>query len=137
MPWSYVQNTGNLRHNGAIVGRGYSGHGSGVNNPAMQNVVAVGPIPDDVYRIGQPYTDPHRGALTMRLTPIDGHAGGPETHRDGFLIHADAVKFPGQMQASEGCIILSAQIRLLIAQAVQSNPPDDILTVESEEQEIA
>ena len=134
MPWSYVQKTGNLRRNGVLVGRGYSGHGAGVNNPTLQRVVAVGPIPDDVYRIGAPYRDPHRGALTMRLTPVDGHAGDSETHRDGFLIHADAQKFPGQMVASEGCIILSAELRMLIAQAVQSHPADDILTVTSEEE---
>ncbi len=131
MPFSYTDNSGNLRHNGAIIGRGYSGHGPGVNNPAMQRVVAVGPIPPDVYKIGKSYTDPHRGPMTMRLTPKDGHAGDAETHRDGFLIHADAIHFPGKMVASEGCIILSAQLRLLISRAVDAG--DDELTVIAEE----
>ena len=33
---------------------GYSGHGEGKNNPAMQKVPNVGPIPVGKYTIGQP-----------------------------------------------------------------------------------
>lgn len=46
MTWEYSQGTGVLRHNGSIVARGYSGVGSGLNAPSMQQVERVGPIPE-------------------------------------------------------------------------------------------
>jgi hypothetical protein len=50
MSWTYKQSTGELDHNGAAIGAGYSGHGAGLNNPAMQNVHDVGPIPRELGR---------------------------------------------------------------------------------------
>ncbi|WP_162631681.1 hypothetical protein [Burkholderia sp. JP2-270] len=42
MPWQYSQGTGQLTQGtGPVVGRGYSGHGAGQNNPQIQNQVGM------------------------------------------------------------------------------------------------
>ena len=100
MPWIYEQSTGRLYHNGAFVERGYSGSGSGKNNPAMEGTSNVGPIPRGDYQIGAPFTHPHAGAHTMRLTPVNStYTYG----RNGFMIHGDSRAHPGH--ASNGCVI--------------------------------
>lgn len=56
---TYRQSTGELLDaNGVVIGVGYSGSPAGKNNPAMQNVVDVGPIPQGTYHVGagQPAT---------------------------------------------------------------------------------
>ena len=108
--WIYAQSTGNISRNGAVAGQGYSGFGEGKNNPAMQAVVDVGPIPQGVYRIGPPHDTTTHGPHVMDLTP----APGTDTHgRDGFLIHGDSLEHPGA--ASHGCIILGHDLRVKIS----------------------
>ena len=111
--WQYQQSTGSLTDpSGDVIGQGYSGHGLGVNAPALQNVPDVGPIPQGEYLIGQPYTDPAKGPLVMRLMAFkDTDTFG----RSGFLIHGDLVGEMGEDLASEGCIILAHAFRLAIA----------------------
>ncbi|PLZ00607.1 DUF2778 domain-containing protein [Burkholderia sp. WAC0059] len=100
MPWTYHQSSARLLHNGVYVDSGYSGHGIGRDNPTMQSVPNIGPIPRGTYRIGAPFTHPHAGEYSMRLTPVNGtNTFG----RDGFMIHGDSIKHPGQ--ASNGCVI--------------------------------
>ena len=42
----YNQLTGELTTNsGVVIGKGYAGHGEGKNNPAMESVKMVGPLP--------------------------------------------------------------------------------------------
>ena len=104
--WTYDQSTGNLSENGAPAGVGSSGFGEGKNNPAMQNVHDVGPIPQGLYMIGPPQDTATHGPHVMALTPVDGtNTFG----RDGFLIHGDSIANPGT--ASHGCIILARPIR--------------------------
>lgn len=104
MPWTYSQSTGELRHDGAWVGTGYSGAGllasSGRNNPAMQHMPNQGPLPAGQYRIGAAYSHPQKGPTSMNLTPAGHNALG----RSGFMIHGNNV----QNIASQGCIILGA-----------------------------
>lgn len=62
MPWTYQQSTGILRHDGAIVAsNGYSGRGAGKNNPSMQTIANVGPIPQGTWNIGPLHTSLHTG----------------------------------------------------------------------------
>lgn len=111
MPWTYSQATGELRHNGVLVGTGYSGSGTsaatGRNKPAMQNVHNQGPIPTGQYQIGNAYNHPQKGPTAMNLTPIGHSAQG----RGGFMIHANNV----QNNASQGCIILGPVLRQQVA----------------------
>ena len=43
--WTYDQLSGALGKDGQRVATGYSGFGQGKNNPDMENVLDVGPIP--------------------------------------------------------------------------------------------
>jgi hypothetical protein len=117
--WTYSQTTGALSVNGRSVGIGYSGHGLGKNNPAMQKTRNIGPIPQGTYQIGPAHQDSKTGPVSMNLTPIQGtNTFG----RDAFLIHGDSIRAPGT--ASDGCIILSLGIRQQVA-----NSLDKTLTV--------
>ena len=107
MNWTYHQSTGQLFHGSNLVGAGYSGHPpSGKNNPDMQDVPNVGPIPRGGYTIGAPHNTETHGPFVMSLTP---NAENEMHGRTGFLIHGDSIAHPGF--ASEGCIIMSAEIR--------------------------
>jgi hypothetical protein len=47
----YSQSTGKLTYFGDLIGTGYSGKGKGKNNPAMQDVKDIGPVPAGLYEI--------------------------------------------------------------------------------------
>lgn len=118
MSWEYSQQSRTLKHNGVVVAEGYSGHGAGRNNPDMENVANVGPIPRGRYTIGGAHQDANKGPVVIRLTPFGHNARG----RSGFLIHGDNAQ--GNFSASEGCIILNRAARELI-----SNSGDSMLDV--------
>lgn len=107
MTWGYKQSTGELTHNDSSW-KGYSGTGDGRNNPTMQNVPDVGPIPVGTWTIGEAYDDEHLGPCVMHLDP----APNTETFgRSLFRIHGNnAVN-----DASHGCVILGPTVRSLIA----------------------
>lgn len=112
LKWEFNNQTGQLSQNGNPAGFGYSGHGLGVNNPAMQSIGSVGPIPEGAYIIGpQQINVTGSGSLpaSMRLVPFstNGMHG-----RTGFLIHGDNSN--GDQSASKGCPILSRDVRDLI-----------------------
>jgi hypothetical protein len=104
----YRQSTGEWI-GGDFSGTGYSGAPAGKNDPELQNVKDVGPIPQGRYTIGPAFDADPQGPVTMRLTP------DPENEmfgRDGFLIHGDTD--PAGF-ASTGCIVLPLQVREQIA----------------------
>ena len=96
---------------------GYSGFGNGLNNPAMQDIPDVGPIPQGKYIIGAFFDDYSRpthngkGPLVCHLTPDQHTALG----RSGFMIHGDNVQL--NHIASHGCIILARFAREAIAKS--------------------
>src|ERR1035438_5349284 len=100
---TYQQSTGQLQSStGDLIDTGYSGHGDGVNNPAMENVEEVGPIPAGLWNMVdftvEKYED--KGPDVIHLSP----AAGTDTYgRSGFLMHGDNSK--GDHSASKGCII--------------------------------
>jgi hypothetical protein len=110
MPWTYSQSTGQLARNNRVIGTGYSGSPIGRDNPRMEAVTNVGPIPRGSYRIGPRRNTPQHGPQVMSLTPVGHNALG----RDNFLIHGEKKNgVPGN--ASRGCIILGPSIRRRIA----------------------
>lgn len=115
--WTYAQSTGELLKDGEFQGTGYSGAGEGRNNPGMQRVPKVGPIPQGGYEIGPAYHDPHLGPIVMHLDPLPST---DEFGRSLFRIHGDNARHT----ASEGCIILGPAIRADIAAS-----SDKLLTV--------
>lgn len=99
--------------NGLLLAFGYAGGDEGhapegVNNPYLQDVPNVGPLPSGFYTIGKPYDHPKCGECFLPLTPAsDNEMFG----RGGFGIHGDLVSAPGQKKASDGCIILPLDVR--------------------------
>jgi len=108
--WIYTQSTGKLSRSGVVVATGYSGIGAGKNNPAMQNVPDVGPIPQGIYAIGAQFDSSTHGPHAMPLTPDPGNQ---MFGRAEFMVHGDSIEHPGQ--ASHGCIIMPRPIRDQIA----------------------
>jgi hypothetical protein len=113
--WTYTQTNGALARDGVRAGAGYSGFETGKNNPAMQNVANMGPIPQGRYSIGAPQCvnlpGPH-GPFVLPLTPDPANS---MFGRAGFLIHGDSIAKPGS--ASRGCIVASRFIREMIARS--------------------
>lgn len=109
--WTWDQSAGELRRDGAFISKGYSGKGRGVNNPALENIPGIGPIPTGDYSIVEKYNSKNVGPYALKLEPMDG--GKFDTvdrvNRSAFRIHGDSVKAPGT--ASKGCIILPRVIR--------------------------
>jgi hypothetical protein len=108
--WTYEQKTGTLSHNNKTIWHGYSGHGEGLNNPVLQAVANVGPIPCGEYDIGAPYDSERVGPYALPLTPR------PETNTFGrsyFRFHGDKKAGPAN-SASTGCLIFPRAIRELV-----------------------
>ena len=107
LAWTYSQLTGELQRDGKHVAAGYSGAGEGKNNPALDHISSVGPIPRGNRTIaGPPFDTRDRGPCVLRLHPDQE----TETHgRTGFLMHGDSKTHPGT--ASHGCIVLPRSIR--------------------------
>ncbi|HTS35999.1 MAG TPA: tlde1 domain-containing protein [Candidatus Solibacter sp.] len=106
--WTYIQVNGQLLDDdGTVVDTGYSGCDEGKNNPSMQAVHDMGPIPQGRWTIfGPPFNTPDHGPNVLRLEPVNGtNTFG----RDGFLMHGDNKDFPGT--ASKGCIIMGPSTR--------------------------
>jgi len=109
MTWQYDQARGDMARDGVLVATGYAGAGEGKNNPDMQEVHNVGPLPVGAYTISAPFNTVAHGPYVLRLTPDPANE---MFGRAGFLIHGDSVAHPGT--ASEGCIILPRAIRVQI-----------------------
>ena len=105
----WKQRAGELWSGDHCLAKGYSGHDVGVNNPDMETVPRVGPIPRGRYRLVGLARDDHTGPYSILLVPEPG----TDTHgRAGFRIHGDNARL--NHTASEGCIILQLPIRRLL-----------------------
>ena len=113
--WTYSITDGKLYDKfNKLAGKGYSGgnlgkNPEGMNNPEMESVARIGPIPAGYYTIGPPFDHPTAGPFVMRLSP---DAQNVEYGRGGFLIHGDT-ELAGH--ASEGCIVMSRPVRQAVA----------------------
>ena len=111
MTWRWDQSAGELSRDGAFVSKGYSGNGRGKNNPALQGVPGVGPVPSGLWKLTGVYDSASVGPFTIRMQAADATADDrhDETGRSAFRIHGDSVRAPGT--ASRGCIILPRAVR--------------------------
>lgn len=105
MPWTYHQRTGRMEFGKSLVGTGYSGKGTAMNNPAKEKEKAQGPIPRGKWAIGRAYQHKDLGKITMSLGPVGHDAHG----RTAFRIHGD--NRAHNNTASSGCIILGPTVR--------------------------
>ena len=111
MPWIYEQTTGKLfTPTGIYAATGYAGgncgkNPEGKNNPDMQNVKSIGPLPCGLYRMGEVIQQSHLGPFAIPLFPDPNNE---MFGRGSFYVHGDTNP-PGN--ASEGCIIQARVIR--------------------------
>lgn len=109
----YSQSSGALwladsKNGRAFVAYGYSGKGSGQNQPGSEAIRSHGPIPGGMWRIGVAIVHPTLGQAAIPLSPVGHSAHG----RSGFYIHGDNRK--ADRSASSGCIILPWNVRQCI-----------------------
>jgi len=106
---------------GAHVGTGYSGGDCGkvpeaINDPDFEGVVNEGPLPTGIYTRGTLIWDhPRLGAKVVPLIPdaatrskIIGYGRDP----DSFFMHGDDIARAGQKAASDGCPVVSPDVRM-------------------------
>ena len=97
---------------GTLLGHGYSGNGSGLNNPLATDEKGHGPLPVGWYTIGTPEDRPQSvGAFALPLTP------DPENEmfdRSAFFCHGDNPQ--ADHTASDGCIVAPRPVREIVAQ---------------------
>lgn len=117
--WVYTQSNGWLYRIFPIlpirfnhVSTGYAGNGNGKNNPAMQDVKNVGPLPRGLYSILSPIDSVKHGPGALPLVPDPKN---DMQGREDFMIHGDSVEATGC--ASEGCIVMQKIVRELIWQS--------------------
>lgn len=96
---TYQSKSGLLTLNNGAILPCYSGNGDGRNNPFMEAVPNVGPIPHGDWLIGPPYDSVKTGPFTLPLyraaaEPVPGS-------RSAFRIHGNN----RTNDASHGCII--------------------------------
>jgi len=112
MTWTYSQDDGRLYDkDGLHVATGYAGgnggkHPEGVNNPGMQNVKMIGPLPAGIYTFGEVVLKSHLGAYAIPLIPdpMNEMFG-----RSAFYCHGDTIEL--NQSASDGCIIQARAVR--------------------------
>lgn len=110
--WTFKQSTGELfDKNNKRIATGYAGgncgkNPEGRNNPYMQNVACVGPLPRGLYRMTTPVPQSQLGPYAIPLMPA---ATNEMFGRGHFYVHGDRTNAPGS--ASEGCIIMPRAVR--------------------------
>lgn len=105
--WTFEQSTGLLFDpSGNRVACGYAGRDAGKNNPDMQDVKGIGPLPRGMYVASAPVDDQVVGKYAMRLTPSPTNE---MFGRTSFFLHGDSAENPGL--ASHGCIVASRAVR--------------------------
>lgn len=114
MSYVFEQSTGRMidpDSNEVAVGYagGNCGHNpEGKNNPEMQNVPSIGPLPEGWYDLGEPVEHSHLGAYAIPLIPDPSN----EMYgRGSFYLHGDTTP---SGNASEGCIIMPRLVRQAI-----------------------
>lgn len=106
----YLSRSGALFRDGDFLSYGYSGNGHGKDNPEMDHVANVGPIPRGRYLVGKLINnDRWRDAIPLTRTDRDPNG------RSGFMLHGDNMR--GNYSASRGCIVLPPGVRKAIAKA--------------------
>jgi hypothetical protein len=95
---------------GIVHGKAFSGNHDGLNNPDMEQVEGVGPIPRGLYNIGEPRDGGHLGPFVMNLDPCPGT---DVFGRSLFRIHGDSAN-DFDKTASHGCIVTSRMTREFI-----------------------
>lgn len=109
--------TGKLYDGPVLVGQGWAGHLTGNDNPSMEDIKNVGPLPEGSYTIGDPLDGTSLGPLAFPLTPA---ITNKEYGRSDFFIHGAALTHPEM--SSDGCIIQPHVARIYVAAKIKGTP---------------
>lgn len=105
--WVWASKTGALLdHKLRLKTYGYAGREAGFNNPLMQHIKGIGPIPEGLYTMEAPHESPTTGPYSLRLVP---HEDNEMYGRSSFAMHGDSTAAPGT--ASHGCIVVGREHR--------------------------
>lgn len=112
---TFSQSTGVMRLSDGRIANCYAGHGDGKNNPFMQGVKNIGPLPQGCYKAITKIEDSHLGPYALHLDPDEATRAeiiilGRDP--DSFFCHGDSISHPGD--ASDGCICAMIQVRQFI-----------------------
>lgn len=107
---TYHQRSGHFYINDDYLTTGWAGQQYGENNPEMQNVHNIGPLPQGFYTVGPAYIHPHLGPFCFDLTPDPSNE---MFGRSLFRIHG-ASALHSEL-SSQGCIVLPRNARQNIA----------------------
>lgn len=123
---TYKQSTGEVFNSaGKLLGVGHAGNGLGLNNPAMQFVHNVGPLPRGHYKLAPWVMEPRPapldklGPITAELIPQPDEDGSLAwlQGRGGFYFHGPVF--------SEGCPVQEHDVRL----AMSKNGDMDLIVI--------
>lgn len=104
--WTFEQTTGKwFDPSGVYVSTGYSGHGIGLNNHALEREHDIGPLPVGVYDQSEWFDHPKLGPVVCHLLPRTY-----VYNRTGFMNHGDNKE--SNHTASDGCAIADHKTRL-------------------------
>jgi hypothetical protein len=121
----YQQATGKLYDdNNDLIGIGWAGHQAGRNNPQMQDIKDVGPLPVGKYVINDPINSPKLGPEAFSLMP---DSSNKMFGRSAFYIHGASITNPAM--SSDGCIVMPRPTRDLIGTKIAGSPLDSPLRV--------
>jgi hypothetical protein len=95
----------------SLIGTGYAGNGSCLNDPTMTWVVGHGPLPVGRYYIQAPQDLP--GSVGMFALRLDPDPANDMKGRSGFFIHGDNPEM--DHSASDGCIVAARPTREICA----------------------
>lgn len=99
--WVWAIRTGEMFHDGVLWCSGYAGRYTGKNNPDMQDVKDVGPLPCGFYVMQDARNSTATGPVTIDLEP------DPRNQMFGrayFRWHGERLAPPPGL-ASDGCIV--------------------------------
>jgi hypothetical protein len=103
---TFYQSSGECYLFGRLLAKGWAGQGEGYNNPDMQGISNIGPLPRGFYTIGPSYHHPELGPVVMNLTPDPANE---MFGRSLFRIHGASAAHPEL--SSKGCIVLPREAR--------------------------
>jgi Protein of unknown function (DUF2778) len=110
--WTFQISTGLVSHDGASVGTGYSGAPGYKDNPADEDLINKGPLPEGWYTMGDPIDSPDTGPYSI---PLEPDSSDVMYDRSGFFWHGDSIHDPGD--ASHGCIVSAYSTRKMVVES--------------------
>lgn len=115
----FKQSTGELTVDNGLIGNGWAGNDynpefnpgriHGKNNPLMQRVHNIGPLPQGFYTLG-PWEDHHEG-LGPLVAPLVPDGDTEMYGRNGFYCHGPSFDVAKQGNESRGCVVTWHNVR--------------------------